>query len=100
VSIYDGDFSQIKAEAVVAGSKVQAQNVLQAALDEIARLRKREAELVEALEKCADDFAKEIKEWFPDGSLKNPTHSKTYTTKMQPVFRARALLRAVKERDA
>lgn len=39
MSIYDRDFSKIKAAAVVEGSKVQCQNVLQAALDEIAMLR-------------------------------------------------------------
>lgn len=39
MSIYDRDFSQISAKAVAKGSSAQFENVLQAALDEIARLR-------------------------------------------------------------
>jgi hypothetical protein len=54
MSIYNRDFSQIKAAAVLQESKAQAQNVLQATLDEIALLR---VELKEArnntLEKVA-----------------------------------------------
>ena len=76
MSIYDRDFSKINAKAVVAGSAVQTENVLQSALDEIARLnvereslRVRNTRLEESLKIGWGDEREGIAKWMSANGL-------------------------------
>lgn len=73
MSIFDRDFSQIDAAVVAGGSAAMIRNVLQAALDEIAVLRKERSAKHEAL-KYVRRFvhAKDVDVAFIDDALKLP----------------------------